>query len=848
MQMKRRTELFRQVVENKYQIYNSLFMNLPYDKMTNIGMLLPFLYQESKNGYEKGDSPMEVMQNFFESHTDIETEEEKVDLLFRIVQYVERQVVLFDSIEDSAFSTLHSKNDPGTVRNLYEIASNNGKLDELKEKLKTFVVKIVFTAHPTQFYPNSVQTIMRDLHDAIQKDSITKIDSLLQQLGMTPFVNKEKPTPFDEAENIIYYLRNVYYDTLGELYHDIKKIIGTDELNDELFHLGFWPGGDRDGNPYVNAEMTRKVATSLRMSVLECYHEHLKRLKRRLTFPKVSRQIDAITKRVYDNIYQNRQDLTAEEFKIAVLEIRDTLINENNGLFVDEIEDLLGRIDLFGVYFASLDIRENERVHDQVIEEIFRKEFDKDYNALSDDEKLDYLLNKRLSVNPGDYAEGGDIVQETLKNVYQLKELQRINGEPSVNRYIISEAISVFDILHVYALFKYCGYADDEINFDIIPLFETIEGFTEARKTMDFLYNHPVYEKHLKRRNNKQFIMLGFSDGTKDAGTIRANWNIYTTKETLTEVSEENDIKVVFFDGRGGPPARGGGKTHQFYAARGAGIANNQIELTIQGQTITSVYGTKDQATYNFEQMLSAGMLNEVNPTEHDLALKDWERDLFNELADISYKKYKDLKDHELFVPYLEDVSTLQYYGQTNIGSRPSSRNEGELVFEDLRAIPFVSSWSLLKQNVPGYFGVGTALKNMKDEGRLGDVKKLYKTSKFFKTLMQNSMMSMSKTYFPLTQYLQGDDKFGEFWQILYDEFQLTHELILEVADSSILMEEEPLSKESIIMREKIVLPLLTIQQYALMKIKGDSDYQGTYEKMVTRALFGNINASRNSA
>lgn len=845
MKTNEQVEKFRQIVKNKFQIYNSLFMSLPYDKMTNIGMLLPFLHEESKEGYENGKSPMEVMKHFFDSHTDLKTEEERIDLLFRIIQYVERQVVLFDSIEDSAFSTLNANTDPGTVRNLYEVASQQGKLQIIKEKMEQFGVKVVFTAHPTQFYSNSVQSILHDLNQAIKSDSVTNIDMLLQQLGMTSFINQEKPTPYDEAQSIIYYLRYVYYDTLGELYRDTKRIFDDANINPHLFQLGFWPGGDRDGNPFVTAEITQRVSSELRLAILKCYYEHLKKLRKRITFPKVTELLRQISERVYQNIFENKYDLTAEEFKKALEDIRYEVKENNNGLFIDKIDDLIGRIDLFGIYFASLDIRQNSKIHYKALEQIFEKEFGKDYHALNKDEKLNLLLNTSLQVDPENYSD--DIVKDTLKNIYQVKDIQKLNGEQSIHRYIISDSSSIYDVLNVYALFKYCGYADKDIKIDIVPLFETIEGFENAEATMNKLYNLTQYKEHLNRRSGRQFIMLGFSDGTKDAGYIKANWDIYTTKEVLSRVSDENDIKVIFFDGRGGPPARGGGKTHQFYAAQGKSIANHQIELTIQGQTITSVFGTKDQATFNFEQLLTAGLENEIFPQDK-INLKDWERALLNELAGISYQKYKALKDHPLFVPYLEEVSTLKYYGRTNIGSRPSKRNDGQLIFEDLRAIPFVGSWSLLKQNVPGYFGVGTALQRLKEEGRLEDLKKLYRESMFFKTLIQNSMMSMSKTYFPLTYYLRNDKVFGEFWQILHNEYLLTHEMLLEIADYKALMEEEPLSKSSIKMRENIVLPLLTIQQYALQKIKEENPHKETYEKIVTRALFGNINASRNSA
>jgi len=200
-------------------------------------------------------------------------------------------------------------------------------------------------------------------------------------------------------------------------------------------------------------------------------------------------------------------------------------------------------------------------------------------------------------------------------------------------------------------------------------------------------------------------------------------------------------------------------------------------------------------------------------------------------------------------VPYLENKSTLKYYGRTNIGSRPAKRGtKKRLDLSDLRAIPFVGSWSQLKQNVPGYFGVGTAIRILVDKGKLNKLKKLFKEAVYFKALILNSMMSLSKCNFELTDYIKKDREYGEFWNILYEEYKLSIEMTLLISGYSTLMEEDPVTKESIKIREQIVLPLLVIQQYALQKIEQNISDAGTYEKIVQRSLYGNINASRNSA
>ena len=843
-----RTEKFRQIVENKFQIYNSLFMSLPYDKMSNIGMLLPFLYEESKDGYEnEGKSPEQIIEIFFEKHTNLKTEEQKLELLFKIVQYIERQVVLFDSIEDAAFSSLHSESDAGTVNQLHERSLQEHQLEKTRAKLKDFGIKVVFTAHPTQFYPNSVQRIIHDLRDAIMTDSITKIDILLQQLGKTPFVNKERPTPLDEAMSIMYYLRYVYYETIGELYKKIKNTFETRNFipHHDIVQLGFWPGGDRDGNPFVTADITLQVAAELQSNILKCYYGHLKNLRRRLSFRGVSNILEELSHDLYEAIFRKEKEISEENI-LQKLDAADKILTEeHNGLFRELLIDYRDRVKIFGTHFATLDIRQDSRIHQKVVDEIISKKSGMNAAELSTGEKLKWMLETDIHLNPEDFE---DIARDTIQNIKNVKIIQKKNGERGLHRYIISNSDEIKDVLNVFALFRMCGYQEDEINMDIVPLFETMEGLANCKKVMQQLYDFPAYKKHLERRGNRHIIMLGFSDGTKDGGYLKANWEIYKAKENLTKISEENEIKVIFFDGRGGPPARGGGKTHDFYASQGKNIANNKIELTIQGQTITSVFGNKDQAKYNFEQLLTAGIENDVfKNSKKDLSEK--ERLLIEELSEISFKKYSGLKAHTKFVPYLQEMSTLEYYGKTNIGSRPTKRSgENQLKFEDLRAIPFVGSWSLLRQNIPGFFGFGTAIEELKNRGKFDEIKDLYKNSDFFKTLVLNSMMSMNKTYFPLTSYMKNDEKFGEFWNILFAEFNLSKEMMLELTGFEKLQQEEPLSRKSVQIREKIVLPLLSIQQYALMKIQENSEHKEVYEKLVIRSLFGNINASRNSA
>ena len=850
---------FNENVLSKYQIYNSIFSTLPFDGVDNTGVLLPLFHKVCEKGFKIGKNPSEIVERFFHKYQDNPSETDKTDLLFRFIQFIERQVVLFDAIEDAAFPVVNNMDGIGTLRNSKEKAVQNDKKKQLQEYLKDFKVRIVLTAHPTQFYPGTVLGIINDLDKAIQEDNLLHIRKLLAQLGKTPFYKKEKPSPFDEAVSLIWYLEHVFYHSISNIYNYVQQDIYDGKFNDnEIIDLGFWPGGDRDGNPFVTPEITLNVAERLRQTILRNYYRDVRRLKRRFTFDGVQEILVRIEKRLYKHVVRSYAKVNfSQKILLEELEAVRTIIKEQHqSLFIDELNDFINKVRIFGFHFATLDIRQDSRVHHQAFTQIVKDlhavgdtTFPENYNSLSEDEQIKILSVVKGSIDPETLTD--DMSIKTIESIYALKEIQKRNGERGAHRYIISNNQTALNVMETCAMLNLCGF-DNELPVDVIPLFETVEDLENAENVMRQLYTNTTYRYHLSKRRNKQTIMLGFSDGTKDGGYLMANWGIFKAKESLTKVSREFDIEVIFFDGRGGPPARGGGKTHQFYASLGPTIEDKEIQLTIQGQTISSNFGTLNSSQYNLEQLLSSGIKNDIFTKNQ---LNDHHRELMNDLADTSYQTYVDFKNHPKFLPYLEQMSTLKYYAKTNIGSRPSKRGTSDkLDFSALRAIPFVGSWSQLKQNVPGFFGVGTAFKKYEDAGRFDEIVDFYNNSDFFKTLLENSMMSLTKSFFDLTAYMAEDEEFGEFWKLIYAEYETTKRLLLKLSGHKELMENFPVGKASIVIRENIVLPLLTIQQYALRKIQelqksGNSPEElEVYEKMVMRSLFGNINASRNSA
>ena len=839
---------FENEVKKKFDVYNSLFLNLPFRTVSNVGMLIPLLQHVCRQGLDSGRDPLGILDSFFSVHTDITTEEEKIQFMFHVIRYVERQVVLYDSVEDAAFEQLVQLDDHLSLKDSVTLLAGNQKTCSLSDDLSCFSARLVFTAHPTQFYSPSVLDIIGNLKSMITRNEINQIDLKLQQLGMTSLINARKPTPLDEARNIIYFFRHVYYDAVGELYATVKKIVRNSCFNcPAIIQLGFWPGGDRDGNPFVTAAITNDVADELRMNLMKCYYQDVKQLARKLTFKKVEDVLENLRARLYVTIFDPTKTMRYEEIMDPLVDIRAALIENYNSLYLDELDTLIDKVNIFRTHFATLDIRQNHGVHRQTVEAILKQEklIANRLDELGKAELLTILLNRDIVVQPDQFDDA--IIKDTIETIAQMAHIQRKNGTEGCNRYVISHAEDIFSVLFVFSLLRWCGWKNGELPVDIIPLFESMEGMKNAGSIMQELFDIPQYRAHIVQRRDRQIIMLGFSDGTKDGGYLKANWSIYTTKETLSTVCDEHGIQAIFFDGRGGPPARGGGKTHRFYASHGKNIANHAIQLTIQGQTITSMYGTKAHFKHNCEQLLAAGLSTRLFETENEISAQD--RQLIEKLAQLSFEKYTALKNHDMFIPYLENKSTLKYYGKTNIGSRPDKRGDKEqLDLEDLRAIPFVGSWSQLKQNVPGYYGVGTALQALVAEGKTDQLKQLFHGVPFFKALILNSMMALSKCYFELTAYIAEDDAYHDFWNMLLDEYRLSKEMVLMISGYQTLMEEEPVSKKSIEIRERIVLPLLAIQQYALQKIERKSKHRPFYEKLVERSLYGNINASRNSA
>ncbi|MCW3117567.1 MAG: phosphoenolpyruvate carboxylase, partial [Chitinophagaceae bacterium] len=457
---------FKNYVGIKFQLYNSLFTSLPFHRIEKTGILLSLLANNCEEGFKKKLSPIQIIEDFFNKHTSYTNEKDQIDVLFRFVQYVERQVVLFDALEDAAFREINDINGIGTLKNLESEVLQTNAQEQLAEKLSDFAVRLVLTAHPTQFYPGSVLGIINDLSKALGDNNAALVNTYLQQLGKTPFFNKQKPTPYDEAISLIWYLENVFYAAAGKISSTLKSQF-PDAINPDnpIIRMGFWPGGDRDGNPFVNIDITMQVADALRGAIIKCYYLDVRRLKRRLTFAGVDTLIAGLEIKLYNNVFipGQKTNLSKNEILETLEEIRNIVIHQHNGLFLHLVNNLINKVEVFGLYFASLDIRQESSVHQKLLHDISQKSdlLPDHYADLADEEKINLLSNFNKTIDPELAAD--PVHKDTIKTIGAIKTIQLYNGVEGCSRYIISQCTSALNAMEVYGLFLLSGWKKEEM-------------------------------------------------------------------------------------------------------------------------------------------------------------------------------------------------------------------------------------------------------------------------------------------------------------------------------------------------------------------------------------------------
>lgn len=880
---------FEEYVATRYRLYAGLLLGLPYDLLQKVGRLLPVFAEHARKALAQAESPSHIVDCFFAENPTL-TDVARDEALFLFLQLLERQVVLFDALEDASFSFVHDAAGPGSATDLIAMVRRDNRQSDLADLLRQTATRIVLTAHPTQFYPDTVQHIIQDLRVALAKNDPAYAERLLLQLGKTRFTNRERPSPIDEARGVLRSMEDVFYDVLPDIAGRLLvAAYGREHLPRHLppqpnLLVGFWPGGDRDGNPFVTSDVTAEVARLLRERVLERHYHAAGVLARRLTFAGAHERIQRIRERLRATWLSaaDRRDAPgpagpgaepayadADALQRDLLDLRSLIIRDHQRLFLDELDEFILKVHLFGFYFGSIDLRQSSDAFFSSLRELVLQrpgeiplspsEHETWKRALSAQQIPFALLEKlwsdapALSTRPD--LETGAATQDTIDLFRLVPRIQAHNGELGLHRVVISHTRGPEDVLVVLILARLAGLSPEAMRLDVVPLFESIEDLEHSRTILEQLFACPAYRGHLERRQLRQVVMLGFSDGTKDGGYLAANWSIRQARRQLTELGRSEGVRMIFFDGRGGPPARGGGNTHRFYRSRDSKIEQWETQVTIQGQTISSNFGSPEMARYHVEQLFTANLENLLAPDRPDDPPQEFVP-LLAGLAETSFRAYRELRDDPALRTLLAKHSPLPLFAHLTIASRPASRRASDVIdFENLRAIPFVATWSILKIQIPGFYGLGSALQQMLDAGREADLRRLYRSSRFFRALLDNAAMSLLKSRFDVTSHLEGDAEVGPTWRRIRDEALTVERCILRVAEQTQLLANDPVNRASIAFREEMLLPLLVIVHDAFARFtsfsregRSDADEAVVARQMALKGMAAVINATRNAA
>lgn len=741
--------------------------------------------------------------------------------------------------------------------------------------------------------------------DEIEKNIRRRITILWQ----TALIRVARPRIEDEIEVGLRYYKLSLLEEIPRINRDVavelRERFGEGVPLKPVVKPGSWIGGDHDGNPYVTAETVEYSTHRAAETVLKYYARQLHSLEHELSLSdrmnKVTPQLLALADAGHNDVPSRVDEpyrravhgvrgrilattaeligedavegvwfkvftpyASPEEFLNDALTIDHSLRESKDVLIADDrLSVLISAIESFGFNLYALDLRQNSESYEDVLTELFeRAQVTANYRELSEAEKLEVLLKELRSPRPliphgsDEYSE---VTDRELGIFRTASEAVKKFGPRMVPHCIISMASSVTDVLEPMVLLKEFGLIaangdNPRGTVDVIPLFETIEDLQAGAGILDELWKIDLYRNYLLQRDNVQEVMLGYSDSNKDGGYFSANWALYDAELQLVELCRSAGVKLRLFHGRGGTVGRGGGPSYDAILAQPRGAVQGSVRITEQGEIISAKYGNPETARRNLEALVSAtleaSLLDVSELTDHQRAY-----DIMSEISELSLKKYASLvHEDQGFIDYFTQSTPLQEIGSLNIGSRPSSRKQTSSV-EDLRAIPWVLSWSQSRVMLPGWFGVGTALEQWIGEGeqatqRIAELQTLNESWPFFTSVLDNMAQVMSKAELRLAKLyadLIPDTEVAErVYSVIREEYFLTKKMFCVITGSDDLLDDNPLLARSVQRRYPYLLPLNVIQVEMMRRYrKGDQSEQVSRNIQLT--MNGLSTALRNS-
>lgn len=758
---------------------------------------------------------------------------------------------------------------------------------ELREIMSRLEIIPVFTAHPTEATRQTIlKKILRISNLLLEKEFgfisdleeerlNKKIKTEITLLWQSNEIRFSKIKVEDEVMRGLFFLKNVIYNILPELYELLSNSLGEAGFMSSdlpsIVKFGSWIGGDRDGHPFVSVDLTKETFAIHKKEIITLYLNELndiyELLSSSVNLKSISKSLKAKINR-YENelrifhaedklrepsekyrrflylIYQKLVN-TTKELKPSYLNsddlfedinlVKESLLQNDGKVIANNLIDpLLRKIQTFGFHFAKLDIRQNASLIRKAISELLRVSGTaNNFTGISEDEKITIICNE--IINPRPLVNTNlQLSQETRKVLDEIElikwGIENISPE-AVSDYIISNCEKVSDVLSVLLLAKEKGLivtsknSVRESNIDILPLFETIVDLRNSSEVMDKLFSLNVYKNHLKKRKNIQKIMLGYSDSNKDGGIVTSNYELYKTQIELKRICSDYETELVLFHGRGGSISRGGGPVYRSILAQPPMTINGKIKLTEQGEMISAKYLIPQRAVKSLETVTSAVLLHSAknfkNKTQPDI---DKFIGLFSTVSEKAFEHYRNLVSDKSFIEYFRSVTPIDIIEKIEIGSRPSSRKKGNDI-SMLRAIPWVFSWTQNRQIISGWYGFGTAIKNAVDKKAitLSQLKTMYKKWQFFTALVQNIEMVLTKVDMLIGEEytrLNSSTEVDRIFKKIKSEYRLSVEWLLKITGENELLESDPQLKKTLSLRNPYLDPISFIQVNLIQKYR----------------------------
>ncbi|MGH8728344.1 MAG: phosphoenolpyruvate carboxylase, partial [Burkholderiales bacterium] len=785
-----------------------------------------------------------------------------------------------------------------------EAAKGGVSPEKIQAVLNDLRVRPVITAHPTEAKRVTVLEKHRKIYRLLvelesprwtareRSALVIALRNEIELLWMSGELRLTKPTPQQEVAWGLYFFDETLYDAAPELLSKVEQVLhayypGEQFTISPFFQFGAWIGGDRDGNPFVTTEVTKKALNQNRLAVLRRYRARLVELARNLSLTENASPVpesfrralnetltaasdaEAIRGRNPGELYRQylavmlaKLDSTiakgftgkpyanADELTADLTEMESSLIEAgHDALARSFVAPLKRQVETFRFSTVRLDLRENSTMTNQAVAALARTRLGKDPEDMQE-----WLAAEIVTPRSSEDAVYGlpPDAAETLSMFKLVREMRAQADREAFGTFILSMTRSVTDMLSVYVLAKYAGLFSDpggveRCTLPIVPLFETIEDLRAAPTIMRELFARPVVKRSVFAQGGMQEVMIGYSDSNKDGGFLTSNWELYKAQKKLTQLGLEAGIPIAFFHGRGGSVSRGGAPTGRAIAAQPAGSVRGRMRVTEQGEVVSFKYANRGTAAYQIELLAASVFEHALKSETEDALAENFEFDeAIEALSGAGMAAYRGLVDHRDLVTYFQHASPLEEISLLNIGSRPA-RRFGAKTLSDLRAIPWVFAWSQNRHTITGWYGVGSGisafLKVRSDRGQ-GLLKRMFNDSRLFRLIVDEAEKTLAQVDLDIAREYAALVPDGEvrdrIFALIEQEYRLTEEMLLAISGDKVIAERFPEFRE----RLKNRLPALNQvnrQQIAMLKNFRESA-EGESKEQYRKALLLSIN------